>query len=254
MKISNFVAALAVACLLAMPASAVRTIYDFGVRFADTTDAGVNLILPNDNVAFPVNPELSQNVADSISADSPFGPTGISLTIQNDLYFNAFNGSNGSGTAAPTGDAAAFFSYAPDENLTSDALYGHTSVFGAGQETRPSVEYLIAGLDANGIYDFTFFADRGNGGGDRSAEYSVGGGSASLDVFENSSNVARVLGAQANASGELTLTIAPSATNNNSLGFFYLGAMEIATAVPEPASMLLMVLGGMGTLMVRRRS
>ena len=165
-----------------------------------------------------------------------------------------FNGSNGSGTSAPIGDAATFFSRAPDENLTSDALYGHTGAFGgAVSETRPSVEYLIEGLESGGLYDFTFFADRGNGSGDRSAAYSVGGGSASLDVFENDSDVAQVLGAQANGSGELTLTIGPSATNNHSLGFFYLGAMQISSSIPEPTSLCLLGLGMLGLMGVNRR-
>ena len=251
MKCFSTMMTLAMVALLAVPASAVTAVYDFAQVSGDSADAGVNVVLHKDSTAFPANPEFGQNVANSI--DTSGASTGISLTIQNDKYFNVNNGPNGSGTTAPTGDAATYFGRAPDENLTSDGLYGHTSAFQS--ETRPEVEYLIEGLDANGLYDFIFFADRGNGGGDRSAAYTVGGMSDTVDVFENNDKVAEVLGAQANGNGELTLLIGPSATNNNGLGFFYLGAMQISTAVPEPTSLLLASFAGLAMLgMGRKRS
>ncbi len=217
---------------LALPVSAVTVKFDVGR--ADSM-GNINGIEWN-----------AQDVADAI--DTAGSSTGISLTVTSATGFNEV-GPNDSGTDSPGAPASGFFS----GDTTNDALFGHSSNFNVGAP-RDLVEYTIAGLDNTLTYDFTFYASRGTVSDIREAQYDVSGansGQALLDAGNNVSNIAHVLGI-APAAGNITLTIQAGPNNSNGSGFFYLGGLDI-TSVPEPASMLLLTLGGIGMLSCRRR-
>ncbi len=164
-----------------------------------------------------------QNIADAVDFVTG-SPTGISLTITSATGWN-FIEPNTDGTSNPGAPASNFF----DGEATDTSLFGHTNNFNVGSP-RPLVEYTLAGLSPTALYDFTFFAARFGAAENRETQYDVEGansGVAFLDPRDNNDQVAQVLQAQPNSSGELTLTIQPGPNNANSSGFFYLAAFEI---------------------------
>lgn len=226
------------ALIMASSAQAVTLLFDAGRP--DSLTANVNSIHWS-----------AQDVADAIAADGS-GATGISLTVDlgSSTGFNEI-GPNDSGTNAPGSPAGDLF----DGEMTNDALFGHSSNFNTGAP-RDSVIYDIAGLNPGELYDFTFYGSRGTVSDVRSALYTVDGvnsGSDVLDAGNNVSNVAQVLSIEASALGTLTLTIGADASNTNGSGFFYLGAMQISSTIPEPTSALLIGLGTLTCGLVRRR-
>ena len=164
-----------------------------------------------------------QNIPDAIDFVTG-AATGISLTVTSENGFNEA-GPNRDGTFSPGAPASNFF----DSEATDFNLFGHTSNFNVGG-ARDLVEYTIAGLSSTALYDFTFFASRLGASENRETQYDVAGatsGSGSLNPSDNEDNIAQVLQAQPNGSGELTLTIQAGPNNASSDKFFYLGAFEI---------------------------
>lgn len=168
----------------------------------------------------------TQNVGDA--KDFATGVrTGISLSVTSTTGFNE-GGQNSSGTASPGSPASDFF----DGDATQNNLFGHDTNFDIGAP-RPLVEYTIAGLDENQTYDFTFYASRLGVSDNRETQYDVAGLNQGTDFLNTSGNVnkiAQVLDIQPDPSGEITLTIQKGPNNDNSNGFFYLGAMDITSS------------------------
>lgn len=179
--------------------------------------------------------------------DTTGAGTGIGLTT---VGFNP--GSNQSGTSTPGGAAAIF-----DPLATRDNLFGHTVNFNQ-PAPLPLATLTLSGLDPSGLtaYDFTFFASRMGVTDNREAQYAISGLNALtgyLDSAGNTDNVAVVAGIIPDAAGQVTIDVSPGPNNNNSSGFYYLGAMQIETvAVPEPASLALIALA-VPFALVRRR-
>jgi hypothetical protein len=182
------------------------------------------------------------NLSIANAIDSTGAGTGIGLTA------SGFNpGSNLNGTTAPVAPANMF-----DPQATRDNLFGHTANFNQ-PAPLPLGVLTLTGLNPTATYDFTFFGSRTGVSDNRETKYDVlGTGFALLDTANNTANVAAVLGATSDAFGNLTVNVTKGPNNNNSSGFFYLGAMQIV-AVPEPSSMALAVLGGFGLMIAGRR-
>jgi hypothetical protein len=214
--------------------------FDFGDSTLMTSGNWNNLV--HTNATLTPGPPIA-NAIDSLG-----NFTGISLSA------NGFNtGDNTAGTTTPGGAAAIFASTA-----TQDSLFGHTVVFN-GQGPLPLATLSLGGLDGSGntLYSFTFFASRTGVSDDRETQYQVVGstsGYSLLDAANNTSNVAIVSGIVPNPDGSLLVNISPGPNNNNSSGFFYLGAMEITISeVPEPSSLALAALGGLAAVVWGRR-
>lgn len=196
----------------------------------------------------------------SVSMSNLTAPT--PATAKGFTYFNT----NG---VVPQGDTLArgYPSFA-----TQDSLFG--SVGAHSGTTAPDVLMTFTGLIPGTAYDLFFHAARVATENRQTQYVATGLGSpmaAFVDVSGNSATpvtvtsgpyagtnvaqgelgqVAVISGIQPDASGTLTVAVAPGPDNNNSLKYYYLGVMEIQ-AVPEPAA--LGILGLAGMLLMKRR-
>ena len=230
---------LAIACALTvMPQFAAADVVsvDFGSDAQLTGGNYNNVVHTQDAIA---------DLIDSTGASTGFG-----------LNTTGFNeaGPNTSGTTSPTGDASVF-----DAEATRDSLFGHSDNFNVGAP-RPLGVLVLTGLDATGttLYDFTFFGSRLGVGDNRETDFLITGGNSLSGVLNPSNNESDVLtlsGLSANlGSGDIVINVSAGSNNNNGSGFYYLGAMNVEfSAVPEPGSACLILLGGLSVLCKRRR-
>lgn len=235
MKISFLAATFAVCMAVTCHSATLR--FDFGESAQQT--ANYNNVLPAQDPIFN-------------ALDITGNGTGIGMTAAG---FNEA-GPNGVGTQSPTGAASIFAATA-----TRDSLFGHSSNFNVGSP-RPTALLTFTGLDGSGAtnYEFSFFASRNDTSAspsNRETRYQVAGsnnGEALLNPANNNSNVAIVSGITPTAAGEISVTISAGPNNNNTDGFFYLGAMQLVSsaAVPEPATLGLFALAGVFAMSIRR--
>ena len=216
----------------AVAVQAQTLFFDFGDPAQQTTGNYNNILIANGSVA---------NAIDNTGAT-----TGISLST------SGFNpGSNLNGTTAPSGAASIF-----DPQATRDNFFGHA----LGVFNQPTILPLgmltFTGLNPLATYDFTFFASRTGVSDNRETKYEAVGlnsGFSTLDAANNIANVATVSGISPNAQGNLTVNVTMGPNNNNTTGFFYLGAMQVVVnPVPEPSSFALAALGGLALAFGRR--
>ncbi len=183
------------------------------------------------------------SIADAINENGNF--TGMTIAIV-DPFFDTGEPSS-LGTEFPAGDAAQFGAAATD-----DYYFGHTTPF-AGADANPLGVIEFQNLDANGIYTFTIFAARTGVNDIRDAQYDLAGGNNASGVLNASNNDSQVLvlaGLIADGSGTISLSVSPGPNNDNTNGFFYLGAIRV-DVVPSPSSATL--LGTAALFMCRRR-
>lgn len=142
---------------------------------------------------------------------------------------SGFNpGSNLNGTQTPFGDAGIFDLFA-----TVDNLFGHTNNFNQ-PSPKPLGLVTFTGLDASGgtAYTFTFFSSRMGVADIRETQYAVLGvnsGTNTLDSSNNESLVAGVTNIVPTGAGVITVQVSRGPNNNNTSGFFYLGALRVVT-------------------------
>ena len=141
--------------------------------------------------------------------------TGVGIHI-----YDRFNGINTGGTTSP------------DPNLgypssaTSDSYFGNTAEFSG--LIIPKSGLLISGLNPSKEYTIEVFASR-NASDNRETKYKFEGltlDSVYLNPSNNTANTVSVT-MQPKADGSIDLTVSPGPNNNNSYGFFYLGALKI---------------------------
>ncbi len=146
-------------------------------------------------------------------------PTDIGLTM-----LSRFNGVNANGTSA----ASVF-----PPRATQDSLFGNTEMFNELSDVFPS--FQLTHLNTNRTYHFTFYASRLGVNDNRETGYTVTGqnsASAALNAANNVDGTAAVAAIVPDAQGSITISLAPTANNNNANHFTYLGAMRM-DAVPE---------------------
>jgi hypothetical protein len=169
--------------------------------------------------------------------------TNSTPTLINLQMVARFNGENTNGTTA-----SSLF----PSSATSDSLFGNTELFNNLTNVFP--KFKLTNLDPTKAYNFTFYASRTGVSDFRETGYTVNGGIngfAALNVTNNVDNFAQVLGITPDNAGEILVSIAPTANNNNANHFTYLGVLRM-DVVPEP-SLGLGLLGGVGMLMTVRR-
>jgi lysophospholipase L1-like esterase len=147
--------------------------------------------------------------------------TGITLKITDPFY----NGFNTNGPTSVSGEAAIF-----PGTATSDNFFGHTMDWST-TPANPKGVIVFSGLQPGKYYSFSIFASRMAVSDNREAKYSFEGKdgliTSSLDASNNSTKVALNNNLQADANGEIKLTIEAGENNNNATRFYYIGAMRI---------------------------
>jgi len=205
----------------AYQAAAQSYLIDFGAANFTTVNGPA---LGDDPVNFWNN--LTADLGSSSTAQLPNlvatdnAPSTISLVM-----LSRFNGANEAGTLEPT-----IF----PSDATRDSLFGNTEIFGTLENIFPSFKFT--GLNPQTSYDLTFFASRAGVNDNRETGYTVTGattGFAALDPVNNISNLVTIAGMSPDAAGEITISLAPTANNNNANHFTYLGVLKLDAIPPQ---------------------
>lgn len=193
--------------------------FDFG---ASTTPTA-NGVSPNDplnlwnNITTAVGSSATGRLTNLVTAANT--PTTIGLVM-----LSRFNGANENGTMN--------WPLLP-QNATRDSLFGNTEMFSGLANVFPS--FKLVGLNPQAKYDLTFYASRTGVGDNRETGYTVTGansGFAALNAANNVTNTVRVTGILPDAAREITVSLAPTANNNNANHFTYLGVLRLDAVLP----------------------
>jgi hypothetical protein len=193
-------------------------LFDFGAT-SDTVEHGPS---PDDpvnywnNITTVIGDTSSGELANLVTSQNV--PTGLRFVMT-----SRFHDFNGNGTTAYAG--------LPQDG-TRDSLYGHTETWSGLANIFPA--FKLAGLSPWARYNFYFYASRTGVSDNRETGYTVQGenaGFAALNVANNVGGSATVNGIKPNALGEIAVSLAPTANNNNAYHFTYLGVMKV-TVVP----------------------
>ncbi len=195
-------------------------LFDFGSSSTPTTNGPA----PDDpvnfwnNVTDSLGATVGGQLSDLVTTDNV--PTRIGLVI-----LSRFNGANTNGTLA---------SEQFPQDATRDSLFGNTEIFSGLANVFPS--FKLTGLDPLLTYQFTFYASRMGVGDNRETLYTVAGayaGSATLDPAGNIDGFVALSAIAPTAEGEITISLAPGAANNNGNHFTYLGVMRVELTPPR---------------------
>lgn len=157
--------------------------------------------------------------------------TGIVVNLINDQgattgavlsVTDPFNLVNTGGTTTP--DASLPF----PSTATMDSFFGNNVLFGGATEPTGGIEFT--GLDPVKYYSFKVFASRINATNNRETQYTFTGTNTLaglLNASNNTSEVAKVYNILPDASGKITLTVNKGPNNNDTSGFYYLGAIQM---------------------------
>lgn len=192
----------------------VVTLIDFG-QSTNTTAGNWT------NVTDPVTEGSFTNLKDSDTGLE----TGEVITLTDDFD----PAPNSVGTSTPDG-ALPF-----PNTATEDSFFGEDVAFdsgsGSGLNTEPTGGFTLSNLEVGKYYSFQIFASRKDVIDNRETLYTITGDgvskTATLDASSNTANVATILNVQPNVSGIITIQVQKGTNNNNSFGFYYIGAMEM---------------------------
>ncbi|MGE0078014.1 MAG: GDSL-type esterase/lipase family protein [Bacteroidales bacterium] len=158
-----------------------------------------------------------ETIADLVNMEG--NSSGIAVWVH-----DAFTGINEYGTTSPDAslDMAA--------SATSDSFFGNIQPF--YNVTEPTGGITFSNLDSNSKYTFEIFGSRADGtaSDNREVQYTATGKTtetASINTLNNVSNFATIANMQPNDNGTITIVAAPGSNNNNSYGFFYMGAVRV---------------------------
>lgn len=171
--------------------------------------------------------------------DDTGAPSGISLSL---------SGGSFAGSGADYGGAYP----AEVSGVESSAL--EDSLFIRNQNNGNTATITLSGLSASFTYDFLIYGARGNNGLEAIFDITDLNGSSSQSistVFNNSTEVVSVMGLAPDASNEIVIAFTSENSTSSGAAFNYLGIT--ANPIPEPASVTLLALGGLG-LFRRKRS
>ena len=196
------------------------------IKYSDGTDTGVDFSIAGANGMDSRNPNYTLPPAASTPADPLFNVTGLNLN--NGLIYEGGGGGSGFTTFTFSG---------LDANLLYDvALYGDRNLTTDGAE-----RFTLGGADSATNSSSTGIVGPGEFITDMETRPNAATG-----------NVVHWTAIDPGADGIITIDIDPE-FNNNLSNIAYLSAVRLE-ATPEPATMSLLVLGGLAMLRRRRRS
>ena len=148
---------------------------------------------------------------------------------------NAFRGVNSSGTLAPNTELGI------PSSASEDSFFGNTVEFNGA--TEPSAAVEVSGLIAEKEYQISLFASR-IASDNRQTQYIVEGLSSDTLFLQVSSNSDSMVHSQvvADMEGKIRIRLMPGPANDNTYGFYYLGAIRIVYErefPPPPAELSL---------------
>jgi hypothetical protein len=193
-------------------------LFDFGG--ANTTEHGAAPDDPTNywnNITATIGTSDSGQLLNAVTIANL--PTTVGLSM-----IRRFNGANENGTQSSTLFPA---------DATRDSLYGNTELFGPLANVFPS--FKLTGLDPALVYKLTFYASRTGVSDNRETGYSVEGVSSNFVAFNaanNSNGSTNLAGIAPSATGEITISLAPTANNNNANHFTYLGVLRVEPSKP----------------------
>ena len=119
------------------------------------------------------------------------------------------------------------------QNATRDSLFGNRETFSGLANVFPG--FKLIGLDPATRYQRTCQASRTGVGDNRETGYTVQGAGnnyAVLNLANNILSTVTVSNVAPSAARDLTISLAPTASNNNANHFTYLGALRLTAATP----------------------
>ena len=184
---------------------------DFGNASNSTTGNWNNVV---------VNSQNQSGIVINLVDDSGTS-NGITFTLS-----DSFDFINSSGTANPN------VSIPFPTSASKDSFFGQTNSAFNGNVT-PTGGFTLSGRNLNKYYSFSVFSSRTGVSDNRETLYTVTGSttnSEALNPANNTSNTANILNIQPDSNGEITLSAEPGSNNNNSNGFYYLGAVQLVVS------------------------
>ena len=163
--------------------------------------------------------------------------TGISIAVE-----EHFTSINNSGTQNP--DPLTGF----PSTATADSFFGNTEEF--DNQINPQSSVVISNLNIDESYELIIFASR-EATDNRETQYHIQGTTLDSFLLEVSSNTNTAITHNLfpATDGTITITATPGPNNDNSFGFFYLGALKVVfTAPPPPPAELNLVFPNGGEL------
>ncbi len=182
--------------------------------------------------------------------DSPSGGASQGTAQHWNNFPASLGGTEGSevpGLVSTTGEASALalqivsrFNGANESGATSggpypasgtrDSLFGNTELFGSLENLTPA--FKVYGFEPGASCTLTFYASRLGVADNRQTRFTVTGAQTAfvdLDAANNVTNVVRLAGIAADASGEVLVELSAGPNNNNANHFTYLGVLGIET-------------------------
>ncbi|MDF3130905.1 hypothetical protein P0Y35_16965 [Kiritimatiellaeota bacterium B1221] len=209
-----------------LPESSVRSIVtptngetlllDFGNSYTLTSpDATWNEFTINSTIRTAVGHGTGTPHEYSASLlDTAGTPSGITFTMTDTM-----TGTNTAGSASGPYPSGA----------TRDNFFGNTGDWSGFTDNGQGV-FVFSNLNADKVYDFTFYASRTGASENRETRYALTGstsGSADLNPANNDSSTVSITDISPDASGQITLTISDGTQNNHPNKFYYLSVLEI---------------------------
>ncbi|MBN1127298.1 MAG: hypothetical protein JXA82_20015 [Sedimentisphaerales bacterium] len=146
------------------------------------------------------------------------------VTVVAISFTDRMNGENTNGTESP--DPALDL----PSQATRDSFYGNDVTWGGRIED--TAQLLLSNLNPSQIYELTIFASRMGVNDNRQTQYAIHGESGLIETLylNPANNVDTAMTSQMiapTASGEITIDMRKGPQNNNSYGFYYIGALVI---------------------------
>lgn len=200
-----------------LPLTAQTLLIDFG-KDTQQTSGNWNNFAEDTDYRFPNN-----NVSPILMLENMIDSTGAGTTV--DLYY-VTKSSEGASAGIGGADFNVATTIGQPQSATRDTMF-----LNRGTQTA-SATFELRGLTANGLYDLTFYAGID---GDRNAtDWTADGMTVSLNPVNNTTQTVTITGAQADASGVLSILWA-SNTGASSNTTAHWNTLQVA-AIPEPAA------------------